>query len=228
MSPQDLVDQAEARGAEVLVASFNEPMIAAEWVREIFREARKRGLVTALVSNGHGTPEVLEYLLPWVDLMKIDLKAFRERTYLALGGNLIPVLETLKAVAASPVWLEVVTVLVPGMNDSLAEVGEMAAFLAGVNLEIPWHLHGFRPDYHATHLKATPYATLARAADQARKAGLHHVYPGLVSGLPSGVEDTDCPGCGELVIRRREAFLREVRLAKGTCPGCGRAISGRW
>lgn len=227
ITPEELVDAAGARGAGVVASSFNEPFITAEWARDVFRVARDRGLATAFVSNGHATPEALEFMAPWLDAVKVDLKAFRPASYQGMGGNLEPVKATLRALAASPTWVEVVTVLIPEVNDSPEEVAEMAGFLAGLDPDLPWHLHGFHPDYRMTGRRATTWADLEPAAAAARAAGLRYVYPGLVPGLPAGSEDTACMGCGEVLIRRGGLRAREVRVGDGgACPGCGEILPG--
>lgn len=229
VTPEELVAGAVAEGAQVVVASFNEPLITAEWVAAIFEEARARGLRTGIVSNGHGTPEALELLVPFTDVYKLDLKAMRESTYRAHGGTLAPVLDTLGRLARSPLWLEVVTVVVPGQNDSEDELRDMARELAGHRKDIPWHLHGFRPDYKMTAVAPTPRDTLVRAREIAQDEGLEYVYVGLVTGCTEGDEDTRCAGCGKRLVARRGFQVLEVALtAEGECPDCGRAVPGRF
>jgi len=131
-SPEALVQDALRQGAKVLVSTYNEPLITAEWAVEIFKQARAAGLVTGFVSNGNGTPQVLEYIRPWVDLYKVDLKSFDDRHYHELGGRIGPILETIRSLHEMGVWLEIVTLLIPGFNDGEAELKGMTDFLAGV------------------------------------------------------------------------------------------------
>src|SRR3954452_670385 len=139
-APQDLVADALRQGARVMVSTYNEPLITSEWAVAVFKEAKAAGLVTGYVSNGNGTPEVLEYLRPWVDLYKVDLKSFDDRHYRELGGRLGPILDTIRRLRAMDVWLEIVTLLIPGFNDSPDELRRLTSFVADVSADIPWHV----------------------------------------------------------------------------------------
>ena len=143
VDPARLVKDALAQGAKVVVSTYNEPLITSEWAVAIFREARQAGLTTGFVSNGNGTPQVLEYLYPWIDLFKVDLKSFNDGKYRQLGGRLQPILDTIGSLHRMGVWLEIVTLLVPGFNDSDDELRKLTAFVAGVSPDIPWHVTAF-------------------------------------------------------------------------------------
>jgi pyruvate formate lyase activating enzyme len=224
----ELVGLARDAGARMVTSSYNEPLITAEWAVEIFREAKRHGLLTAFVSNGNATPEVLDYLRPWTDCYKVDLKSMRDRNYRQLGGRLSVVLETIGRLKERGFWVEVVTLVVPGFNDSLEELGEAAAFLAGVSKDIPWHVTAFHPDYKMTDRGSTQVDTLLAAVRAGREAGLDFVYGGNLSGRVGGLENTVCPGCGELVVERRGYRILGDRLEGGRCPGCRRVIPGLW
>lgn len=227
--PQDLVAAATAHGCQVITSTYNEPLISAEWAFDVFTLAREAGLVTSFVSNGHATPEVLEFLAPVLDAMKVDLKAFDPATYTALGGSLAAVQETIRALWVRGVWVEVVTLVVPGLNDSDQELGDIAAFLAGVSPDIPWHVTAFHPDYELVDRPATPVASLARAVEHGRARGLRFVYAGNLPGRTGDLEDTRCPACQTTLVRRTGFSVRENRLAPdGRCPACGAAIPGRF
>ena len=129
-SPEALVRDALRQGAKVLVSTYNEPLITSEWAVAVFKEARAAGLITGFVSNGNGTPQVLEYLRPWIDLYKVDLKSFDDRHYHELGGRIGPILETIRSLHQMGVWLEIVTLLIPGFNDSEHELRGLTEFLA--------------------------------------------------------------------------------------------------
>src|SRR5207248_1327531 len=139
-SPAGLVADAVRLGARVIVSTYNEPLITSEWAVAVFKEARAAGLTTGYVSNGNGTPQVLEYLRPWVDLYKVDLKSFDDRHYRQLGGRIEPILDTIRRLQAMDFWVEIVTLLIPGFNDSRDELQRLTAFVAGVSPDIPWHL----------------------------------------------------------------------------------------
>jgi len=228
-TPAELVRAAVEAGAEALVSTYNEPLITAEWAVAIFREAKAAGLLTGFVSNGNATPEALEYLRPWLDLYKVDLKSFNDRHYRELGGRLEPILDSLRRIHSMGCWLEVVTLVVPGFNDSSAELHQMAEFLAGISPDIPWHVTAFHPDYKMTGPSATRPQDLLRAVEAGRDAGLRYIYAGNLPGELGGLEDTRCPVCGETLVRRWGYRILEYRLtAEGTCPRCSAAIPGRW
>jgi pyruvate formate lyase activating enzyme len=149
-APEALIEDALRQGAKVVVSTYNEPLITSEWAVEIFRHAREAGLQTAYVSNGNGTPQVLEYLRPWIDLYKVDLKSFDDRRYRELGGRLQPILDTIRALHKMDIWLEIVTLLIPGFNDSDDELKRLTEFVASVSVDIPWHVTAFHEDYKMT------------------------------------------------------------------------------
>lgn len=229
VTAEDLVQRAVQSGAEVMVSSYNEPLITAEWAVAIFRKARDAGLLTGMVSNGYATPEVLEYLRPWVDLLKVDLKTFNDAAYHRLGARLQPVLESIKLVHEMGFWLEVVTLVVPGFNDSEKELSQMAEFLASISPDIPWHVTGFYPDYKMQAARRTSTADLERATEIGCKAGLHYVYAGNLPGQTGSLINTYCPRCGHLLIHRnRDRIFEDFLTPDGRCPKCALKIPGVW
>ena len=228
-TPTALVDEAIQAGAQLLVSTYNEPLITIEWAVAIFRKARERGLVTAFVSNGNGTTRALEYLRPHIDAYKVDLKSFSDRRYRELGGRLEPILETIRWLHDAGVWLEVVTLLVPGFNDDEGELRRLAEFLAGVSRDIPWHVTAFHRDYRMVDPADTTPDMLCRAALAGREAGLKYVYAGNQPGRVGQLENTACWSCGELLVKRQGYLVRDYRLTpEGTCPSCGTAVPGIW
>ena len=224
-----LVDTGERAGTPVVVSTYNEPLITAEWAVEVFGEARARGMLCGFVSNGNATPEALRYLRPWAELYKIDLKGFRPETYRAVGARLEAVLDTIRAAHELGFWVEVVTLVVPGFNDSREELEGTAAFLASVSEELPWHVTAFHADYRMASTRDTTSADLARAAAIGRAAGLRYVYAGNRPGALDGGEDTRCPGCAGTLVRRHGFTVLENRLGPdGACPDCRTAIPGIW
>src|SRR4029077_1506989 len=171
-SPESLVADALRQDARVLVSTYNEPLITDEWAMAIFREARAAGLRTAFVSNGNATPEVLEYIRPHIDYYKVDLKSFDDRRYRELGGRLAPILDTIRRLHALDVWLEIVTLLVPGFNDNPDEIDRLTAFVASVSPDIPWHVTAFHQDYKMTNHRDARDGDLLHAADIGRRNGL--------------------------------------------------------
>jgi pyruvate formate lyase activating enzyme len=228
-TPASLVQAALGQGAKIVVSTYNEPLITSEWAVAIFKEAREQGLVTAFVSNGNGTPQVLEYLRPHIDLYKVDLKSFDDRHYRELGGRLQPILDTIAWLHQAGVWLEIVTLLIPGFNDSDAEVRGLARFIASISPDIPWHVTAFHQDYKMTDPANTTAADLTRAASIGRDAGLRFIYAGNLPGSVGDLEDTACPSCHETLIARYGYLIRSYNLTKeGACPRCATKIPGRW
>ncbi len=227
-SPEQLVRYAQASGAQVMVSSYNEPLITSEWAVGIFKLAKQAGMKCAYVSNGNATPEVLQYLRPYLSGYKVDLKTMQDRQYRKLGGVLKNVLDTIKAAHESGLWVEVVTLVVPGFNDSPDELWEAARFLASVSPDIPWHVTAFHTDYKM-EAQGTPSETLQTAAEIGQEAGLHYVYAGNLPGKVGGYENTICQQCGKLLIQRRGYIIQGYHLtAEGKCPSCGTAIPGVW
>jgi pyruvate formate lyase activating enzyme len=228
-NPELLVKDALAQGAKVVVSTYNEPLITSEWAVAVFRQARQAGLLTAFVSNGNGTPQVLEYLHPWIDLYKVDLKSFDDRHYHELGGRLQPILETIRSLHKMGVWLEIVTLLIPGFNDSDAELRKLSEFLVSVSPDIPWHVTAFHQDYKMTSPADTRPEDLLRAAAIGRDSGLRYIYAGNLPGQVEGLEDTHCYHCGELLIQRYGYSIEKYKLTpEGNCPACHTEIPGRW
>ncbi len=228
LTPQVLCDSAVRQGAASVVSTYNEPLITAEWAVAVFREARSRGLHTGFVSNGHGTPEAIEYLKPWVDFYKVDLKSFSEKNYRRLGGNLPAVLDTIQRLHDAGIWLEVVTLVIPDYNDSNEELSQMASFIASVSCDITWHVTAYHPDYKMDDHERTPPETLSRAWDLGRKAGLKFVYVGNIPGRAEGMENTRCPKCGATLIERIGFKVTVNRLNEGSCYQCTMPIPGYW
>ncbi len=229
VSPEEMVALAKRLGAAMIASSYNEPLITAEWAVDIFKVARPEGFKTAFVSNGNATREVLAYLRPWLDAYKVDLKSMNDRNYRYMGGKLEHVLETIRLVYEMGFWVEVVTLVIPGFNDSDEELRAAAEFIASVSPDIPWHVTAFHQDYKMTDPRNTTAQDLIRAAHIGREAGLHFVYAGNLPGMVGEFENTYCPGCHALLIRRHGFWVLENRVGpEGQCPECGRAIPGIW
>ena len=229
MSAEQIVSAALTHHAPLVVSTYNEPLITSEWAVEVFTRARAEGLRCAYVSNGNATPEVLDYLAPHLTAYKVDLKTFDDANYRRLGGVLSNVLETIAGVYARGIWLEVVTLIVPGLNDSAGELRSMAQFLARISPDIPWHVTAFHGDYNMNDRDSTPLQTLESAARMGREEGLRYVYAGNLHLEGQGLEDTRCPACQTTLIRRRGFRITENILpANGLCPTCNSPQPGVW
>ena len=226
-SAGQLVDTAQRRGARVVATSYNEPLITSEWAVEVFAEARARGFATAYISNGNATREALDYIRPWTDLYKIDLKSMRDKNYRLLGGKLENILNGIRMVHEMGFWLEVVTLVIPGFNDGDEELKELTGFLADLSPSIPWHVTAFHKDYRMQDRDNTSAAALLRAASIGEAAGLEFVYAGNLPGRVGRYEDTRCPSCAMTLIRRFGYRIIEDHLSgSGKCPRCQRPIPG--
>jgi pyruvate formate lyase activating enzyme len=228
LTPEEFAAIAVRHGAAIVTSTYNEPLITSEWAVEIFKLARRAGLTTSYVSNGNGTPEVLEYIKPWVDLYKVDLKSFQDRSYRKLGGLLNNVLDTIQRLYAMGFWLEIVTLFIPGFNDSEQEMRGIAGFIASVSTDIPWHVTAFHSDYRMRETSNTPARTLIRAAEIGTETGLRYVYAGNLPGQVGRYEDTFCPSCCANLIKRRGFNVLANNLLDGCCPRCATPIPGFW
>jgi len=229
VSPEALVRDALDQGAKVVVSTYNEPLITSEWAVAVFKEAKAAGLLTGFVSNGNATPQVLDYLRPWLDLYKVDLKSFDDRHYHELGGRIAPILDTVRRVHAMGLWLEIVTLLIPGFNDSYDELRKLTEFVASVSPDIPWHVTAFHADYKMQDERDTTVEDLLRAVEIGRNAGLRYIYAGNLPGMVEEWEDTRCPQCHETLVRRYGYLIADYRLTpEGRCPNCAHQIPGRW
>jgi pyruvate formate lyase activating enzyme len=226
--PREMVDAARRYRARLVVSSYNEPLITSEWAVEVFKEAKAAGFVCGFVSNGNATPEVLDYIRPLTDLYKIDLKGFSDKGYRKLGGLLHNVLDTIKMVHERGFWLEIVTLIVPGFNDSADELSRAAEFIARVSPDIPWHVTAFHSDYKMDATPSTSVDILLRAAEIGKCAGLNFVYAGNLPGCVGDAENTFCPTCRATLVSRYGFRVLENRIKRGSCPDCDAKIAGRW
>lgn len=227
-TPDELVQLAVDNDAPVMVSTYNEPLITADWAVTVFEKAVKKGIVCGFVSNGNATPEVLEFIRPYVSLYKVDLKGFTDKGYRELGCTLANVCESIEHIHEMGFWLELVTLLIPGFNDSDDELREMASFIHQISPDIPWHITAFHPDYKMRDRGRTPVTSLLRAYAFARDAGLRYVYPGNAHGAVGDRENTKCPSCDATLITRVGFSVVENRMAGSECCECGCAIPGVW
>lgn len=228
ITADQIVRLAVEHGAPAMVSTYNEPLITADWAMEVFRGAREHGIVCGFVSNGNATPEVLEYIRPCVDLYKVDLKSFDDRNYRKLGCTLANVLESIERLVQTGFWVEVVTLVVPTFNDGDEELSNMARFLAGLSVDIPWHVTAYHPEYKMADPPPTPASTLLRAHEIGRAAGLRYVYAGNLPGRVNDHESTHCYHCGALLIRRRGFRVLANHMTGNACPACGTSVAGVW
>ncbi len=226
LPPARVVAEAQARGCASIAYTYTEPTIFFEYAYDTAVLARQAGLANLFVTNGYITSEALSAIAPYLDAANVDLKGFSERFYREVAGaNLNGVLDALRDYRRLGIWLEVTTLIIPGLNDSPGELREMAAFIAGeLGRDTPWHLTAFHPTYRMQDRPPTPAATLHLARRIGLEAGLNYVYLGNLGGGEG--EDTLCPGCRKVVISRRGVWLQGVAMREGRCGYCNEAIAG--
>ncbi|SFM21050.1 pyruvate formate lyase activating enzyme [Methanolobus profundi] len=226
MSPEVAVERALASGAEVIAWTYNEPTIWFEYTYDCAKLAKEAGLGTVYVTNGYITREGLEMIAPYLDAFRVDIKAFTEKFYHDIAGaKLAPVLESAKLARELGMHVEVINLIIPTLNDSPDEIREMCVWIReNLGRETPVHFTRFHPYYKLQNLPSTPLVTLERAYDIAREEDLQYVYVGNVPGTE--YENTFCPQCGELLIKRGMFSVELNRMTdERTCPRCGRQIA---
>jgi pyruvate formate lyase activating enzyme len=228
VTPEEMIALARRRGAQIATSTYNEPLITSEWAVEVFKRARQAGLATGYVSNGNATPEVLDYLRPWLDFYKVDLKGFNPAGYRQLGGKLEHVLETIAGLYERGFWVEIVTLVVPGFNDSEGELRDIARFIKSVSPDIPWHVTAFHSDYQMRDEGYTSARQIVRAAEIGCEEGQHYVYGGNLPGGVEGLENTRCHQCRTLLVEREGFSVLRNNIQAGCCPKCRTKIPGMW
>ncbi|MBN2480472.1 MAG: AmmeMemoRadiSam system radical SAM enzyme [Bacteroidales bacterium] len=225
-TPEQIVRSAKQTGCQSIAYTYTEPTIFFEYSYDTAQIAKKEGIQNIYVSNGYMTFEMLEIMAPFLDAINVDLKAFRDETYRRIiGARLQPVLDNLKKIKQLGIWLEVTSLIIPGINDDPQEIRDMAAFVADeLGRDVPWHISRFFPSYNMSDMPPTPLQTLQMAKDTGFEAGLQYVYPGNVASH----EDvhTKCPQCRHLLIRRSHFGVIMNHIRDGLCPECGMKISG--
>lgn len=225
-SAEKVVEETIATASRSVCFTYSEPTIFFEFMLDVAKLAKEKGLKTVMVSNGFIEKEPLRELAPFLDGANVDLKAFQEHTYReVLKGDLKAVCDTIASLPGLGVWCEVTTLVVPGMNDSYEELKEIASFIAGCGAYIPWHVSRFYPQNKWLHLPPTPVSELRRAIEAGREAGLKYIYVGNVPGERS--ESTFCPSCGKAVIERFGYSIGGYDLDSGNhCRHCQAIIEG--
>ena len=224
-TPEQIVASAKAAGCETIAYTYTEPTIFYEFAYDTAISAQKEGIKNVFVSNGYMSPEAAREIGPYLDGINIDIKAFTDKFYRDVcGARLNPVLETIQLMKELDVWVEVTTLIIPGLNDGEQELRDIARYVKSVDPNIPWHVSQFYPTYKLMDRARTPVATLRRARNIGMEEGLHYVYEGNVPG--EGGENTHCYACGALLIERNGLELIENRLQDGKCPECGMIIDG--
>jgi pyruvate formate lyase activating enzyme len=226
IGPEEVVEEAVSAGVRSIAYTYVEPTVFLEYALDTMVRARSAGLHNVFVTNGYESPEALDLLVPYLDAANVDLKAANERFYRRVcGAKWGPVRETVVALKERGVWVELTTLVIPGLNDDRDELRELAEWIAAaVGPETPWHVSRFEPAYKLSDLPPTPAGDLVEAARIGREAGLRHVYVGNAPEVDEAA--TLCARCGERLIGRSDFAVTEWDLVEGRCPRCGHALAG--
>jgi pyruvate formate lyase activating enzyme len=224
--PESIIEHAVTSGCRSLSYTYVEPTIFFEYSRDCAHLAREKGLLNVYVSNGFMSEACVEELGSWLDAINVDIKAYDETFYTQVcKARLQPVLENIRHLYNLGVWVELTTLVIPGLNDSRQQLEGIATFIADIDPSIPWHVTGFYPTYKMTDRSRTPLESLQRAFQIGEQAGLQYVYLG---NSISEQENTACPKCGQVVVGRSGFQLNYNRLINSCCPDCGFHIPGIW
>ncbi|MGM0533389.1 MAG: AmmeMemoRadiSam system radical SAM enzyme [Campylobacterota bacterium] len=230
LRPEQIVDIAVQRECASIAYTYNEPVVYFEYTYDIAKLAHERGLKNIYVTSGYETNKAIDLLAPYIDGMNIDLKAFSDEFYKDIcGARLKPVLQAIKHAKEKGIWVEVTTLIIPGLNDSKQQLQSIAEFLADLDPAIPWHISAFYPTYKMLDRPPTPPKTLKKAYEIGKEAGLKYIFVGNYDN--ADLESTYCPHCGNRVINRSGHIGQNVQNsldAKGSCPHCGYGIEGVW
>ncbi len=230
--PAAIVAACRQQGIPLIAFTYNEPAVFFEYAYDTARLACAAGMRTVCVSSGFETIRAIDMIGPYLDAANIDLKAFDDDTYRHYcGARLEPVLRNIRhLIEQAGVWVEVTTLVIPGINDSDEELHSIAEFLADICADVPWHVSAFRPTYQLQDRPPTPAATLRRAWEIGRAAGLNYVYTGNIwhDRRLEGCGDTQCPICQTTLIQRNGYRVRTLWAEPGVCHNCGNSIAGVW
>jgi len=225
LTPHQIVERTQRSGCASIAYTYTEPTIFYELAYDTAALARAKGLKNVFVTNGFTSEAPLREIAPLIDAVNVDLKAFKEETYRRVSrSRLGPVLDAIRLYRSLGVWVEVTTLVIPGLNDSDQELQSIAEFICSVGVEVPWHVSRFHPAYQMSEIPPTPVATLRRAFQLGKASGLRYVYIGNVAGAEG--EDTRCFNCLASLIERVGFTIRKNRIIKGSCPDCDATIDG--
>jgi pyruvate formate lyase activating enzyme len=227
LMPEDIVDACLSQKIPSIAYTYNEPAVFFEYAYDTAKLAHKNGIKNVFVSNGYESDEALEAISPYLDAINVDIKSFSEDFYQKrCHAKLDGVLATIRKIHELGIWMELTTLVIPGKNDSPAELTQIAEFIAALSRDIPWHVSAFYPHYKMKDVGRTPAATLEKAHSIGKKAGLNHVYVGNISDDER--ENTYCTSCNNILIRRSGYMISMENIENGRCRKCGSAVEGVW
>jgi pyruvate formate lyase activating enzyme len=224
IAPEKIVGDAVDNGCKSISYTYTEPTIYFELAYDTAKIAHEKGIKNVFVTNGFMTRECIEMIEPYLDAANIDLKSFSDDFYKKnCEGRLKPVLESIRTMYESGIWLEVTTLLVPGLNDSEEELEDIASFLNGISDLIPWHISAYYPQYKS-NIPATEFESIRKAIKIGKNKGIKYIYGGNVVG--GDLENTSCSNCGNTVIKRNGFSVFANSLENDCCKNCGKKIDG--
>jgi pyruvate formate lyase activating enzyme len=224
--PERIVADAVSNNCKSISYTYTEPTIYFELAYDTARIASSKGIKNIFVTNGYMTQECLQMISPYLDAANVDLKSFSEDFYKSrVGGRLKPVLANIKKMFEYGIWLEVTTLLIPGLNDSYEELENIAGFLSGISTTLPWHISAYYPQYKSK-IGPTQVKSIIKAIEIGKKSGLKYVYGGNIHG--SEYENTICSNCGKAILKRTGYLITDYNIKKGSCTNCGHHIDGVW
>jgi pyruvate formate lyase activating enzyme len=227
VSGEAIVSMALAYNCASISYTYTEPTIFFEYAYDTAKIAHHKGLKNTFVTNGYMSTEALDMIAPYLDGANVDLKSFSDVFYKKIcGGRLKPVMQNIAKMKELGIWVEVTTLIIPTLNDAEDELRKIARFINAVSPEIPWHVSAFYPTYQMLDKPRTPPETIRRARGIGLEEGLRYVYSGNVPGDEG--ENTSCPHCKEVLIRRWGYQIGDNSVTEGTCPHCGAPIEGVW
>jgi pyruvate formate lyase activating enzyme len=227
MTPENLIQATVRQQCQIIAYTYTEPAVFWDYAYDTAKLANQKAIKNVFVTNGYLSKESLEEISPFLDGANVDLKAFRDATYKSIcGARLKPVLDTIRRMKELEIWMEITTLLIPGLNDSEEELKEIARFIHGIDPAIPWHISRFYPTYRMTDRPPTSVESIQKARNIGIEAGLRYVYPGNIPGDEG--ESTFCHQCRTRLIHRRGYQIVDNRLSGGKCPECGSEIDGIW
>jgi pyruvate formate lyase activating enzyme len=223
-SPEEMITHAIEYNCKSISYTYTEPTVYFEYAYDTAKIAHDRGLKNIFVTNGFMTQECIEMISPYLDAANIDLKSFSEKTYRdKIGGKLRPVLENIKNMHNRGIWIEITTLVIPGINDSGSELEDIACFIAALDGSIPWHISAYHPQYKSD-IPPTTIDMIEDAMSIGKNAGLKYIYGGNI--YPGNHENTKCPSCNSILIARRGFEVVKINMAGGECSNCGTEIEG--
>jgi pyruvate formate lyase activating enzyme len=226
VSPEEIVQEAKKSNCESISYTYTEPTIFFEYAYETGRFAKAEGIRNIFVSNGYMTEEAIDLIAPYLDAINIDLKGLEPFYKKICSAHMQPVVESIRKMHERGIWVEVTTLIIPTLNDGEEELRRLAEIVASVDVSIPWHLSAFHPAYLLQDKPRTPAETIQRARTIGLDSGLQQVFVGNLPGQEG--EDTCCPQCGEVLIKRMGYLIMVNKLREGACPRCNTTIAGVW